>query len=377
VLSWNVRGLNSEPRQRAVREKINSSQYAVVCLQETKCTECDRRLIRNICPRRFDEFIESPSRGASGGLLVVWRSDIFTNTLVEVKPFGIIINFTSVHNNDNWTLVNVYGPSQGQMRDEFFQWLYNLNIEPRSNWMLMGDFNFIKSLENRNLPSGDVNDIFIFNEIIGQLGFLELPLKGRRFTWSNMQDSPLLEQLDWIFTSANWIDSYPMSQVIPLARTTSDHVPCLVSICTSIPKANIFRFENYWVEHPGFMECVQQAWANPSSKQHITAVIVDKLKALRMALKKWQKGISHIKILIDKCNMVIWWLDNLKEFRPLYRQEFNFRKMVKLHHAHLVHLQCVYWKKRCTIRYIKVGEENSKNSRPWPRSGTGGTLLPH
>ena len=62
--------------------------------------------------------------------------------------------------------------------------------------MLMGDLNFIRSLDNRNVPGGDVNAIFIFNEIIGHLGLLEIPLKGRRFTWSNMQDFPLMEQLD-------------------------------------------------------------------------------------------------------------------------------------------------------------------------------------
>ena len=67
------------------------------------------------------------------------------------------------------------------------------------NWLLLGDFNFIRSIDNRNLPGGDLNDMFIFNEIIGHLGLLELPIKGRSYTWSNMQDTPLLEQLDWFF----------------------------------------------------------------------------------------------------------------------------------------------------------------------------------
>jgi hypothetical protein len=48
-----------------------------------------------------------------------------------------------------------------------------------------------------------VNDMFLFNEIIGHLGLLELQLKGRKFTWSNKQNTPLLEQLDWFFTSSN------------------------------------------------------------------------------------------------------------------------------------------------------------------------------
>ena len=84
--------------------------------------------------------------------------------------------------------------------------------------------------------------MLIFNEIIGHLGLLELPIKGRSYTWSNMQDNPLLEQLDWFFTSSNWISCYPVSQVLPLAKTASDHTPCVVSIATSIPKVKIFRF---------------------------------------------------------------------------------------------------------------------------------------
>ena len=61
----------------------------------------------------FDQFIESPSRGASGGILIVWCSDVFKGVLIEVKPFGIFISFTSVHNNEKWLLVYVYAPCQG------------------------------------------------------------------------------------------------------------------------------------------------------------------------------------------------------------------------------------------------------------------------
>ena len=89
VLCWNVRGLNSDARQRAVRQKVLESHCAVVCLQETKLSECPRALIKSICPAGFDQFIESPSRGASGGILVVWRSDVFSGDLVEVNLMGL------------------------------------------------------------------------------------------------------------------------------------------------------------------------------------------------------------------------------------------------------------------------------------------------
>lgn len=174
-----------------------------------------------------------------------------------------------------------------------------------------------------------------------------------------MQDNPLLEQLDWFFTFGKWISSYPDTQVLPLARTASDHVPCVVTISTNIPRCHLFRFENYWVELDGFMECVSKSWRKPSRKSHVSAIIADKLKTSRQELKKWQLGLSRMKLLIEKCSKVIVLLDELEELRPLFRPEFNFRKIVKLHLEKLLHLH-LYWKKRCTIRWIKVWEENTQ-----------------
>jgi hypothetical protein len=81
-------------------------------------------------------------------------------------------------------------------RDNFVAWLYNLIIPLGENWLVLGDFNFVRSHENRNKPRGDVHDMFMFNDIIGHLGLLELPIKGCAYSWSNMQNDPLLEQLD-------------------------------------------------------------------------------------------------------------------------------------------------------------------------------------
>jgi hypothetical protein len=113
--------------------------------------------------------------GASGGIIVLWNSSIFAGVLVEIQRYSVVVNFTSKHNADSWTLVTVYGPCKGIGRDNFISWLYNLTIPVDSLWLLLGDFNFIRS-----------NDMFIYNDIIGHLGLIELPLKGRRFTWSNM-----------------------------------------------------------------------------------------------------------------------------------------------------------------------------------------------
>lgn len=163
-----------------------------------------------------------------------------------------------------WTLVVVYGPCRQPTRNEFVNWLYNLNIGDEELWLLIGDFNFYRSSENRNRPGGNFNDSLIFNNIISHLGLIELPIKGRSYTWSNMQDSPLLEQVDWFFTSVAWTSQYPFTLILPLAKITSDHLPCKIQIGTSIPKANIFRFENFWFNHPDYYEQICNAWISPT-----------------------------------------------------------------------------------------------------------------
>lgn len=114
-------------------------------------------------------------------------------------------------------------------------------IDDDDLWLILGDFNFYGSTENRNRPGGNYNDILVFNSIISHLGLIELPIKGRSFTWSNMQGSPRLEQIDWFFTSVAWTTRYPSTLVLPLARIISDHLPCKVQIGTAIPKANNFQ----------------------------------------------------------------------------------------------------------------------------------------
>jgi hypothetical protein len=199
-----------------------------------------------------------------------------------------------------------------------------------------------------------------FNELISHLGLLELPLKGRSYIWSNMQQNPLLVQLDWFFSTPNWTTFYPNTVVLPLAKPTSDHVPCVVSIDTVIPQANIFRFENYWVEQKGFLDCVSTAWNLDCWGKNAAALLSKKLKLLRGALKVWKVGLSQLKNSIVRCNIVIAFLDNLEEERPLFLTENNFRNIVKAHYEKLLHAQFLYWKKRCTARWIKLGEEKTK-----------------
>ena len=235
----------------------------------------------------------------------------------------------------------------------------NLNIGDDENWILVGDFNFYRSLDDRNRPSENIQDTFIFNDAIVQLGLIELPLKGRSYTWSNMQQDPLLEQLDWFFSSVNWTTTYQNTSVHPMTKHISDHIPCKIMIGSHIPKSRIFRFENFWYDHPGFIDTVKQSWFSPGQVRNNSAATLSlKLKNLRHSLKNWSRSLSKLNSLVDLCNKVIFFLDSLEECRSLFLTEWNFRTIIKAKLLHLLRCRNIYWKQRHTVNRVKFGDES-------------------
>jgi hypothetical protein len=72
------------------------------------------------------------------------------------------VHLTSTQSAQSLNLINIYGPCVGEERENFVQWLFDLNIPDDEDWLLLGDFNFIRSPSNRNKPGGDVNDMLLF-----------------------------------------------------------------------------------------------------------------------------------------------------------------------------------------------------------------------
>jgi hypothetical protein len=175
-----------------------------------------------------------------------------------------------------------------------------------------------------------------------------------------MQNDPLLEQLGWFFTSVNWTTEYPNSEVLPMAKITSDHILCKVSIGTNIPCSSLFRFEIFWVEHEGFLDTVLSQWNQAVPATSMARSISTKFKKLRSALKVWSRGLSNLSRLIANCNEVILFLDGLEDRRPLYNTESNLRHLVKRQLATLLHYKNAYWKKRYTVNRIRFGDECTK-----------------
>lgn len=125
ILNWNLRGINSEKKWVALASKI-ASNCDIICLQETKREVFDMDYIRKFCPKKINKFEYLPSIGASGGIIVIWNSSLFTGTLAFQNEFSISFQFTCNISASTWILTNIYGPSQAERKSDFIEWFSNI-----------------------------------------------------------------------------------------------------------------------------------------------------------------------------------------------------------------------------------------------------------
>jgi hypothetical protein len=143
----------------------------------------------------------------------------------------------------------------------------------------------------------------------------------------------------------------------------------VVSIGTSIPKAKVFRFENYWIRLPGFLDIVKNIWDIQCPGDGAKCISA-KLKRLRKGLRQWSSSFQALDVLISNCNSVIFQIDNLEEQRSLHISEWNFWNIVKRKLQNLLLCKQDFWKKCCTARWAKLGDENTSFFTPWQLFGS-------
>lgn len=173
-------------------------------------------------------------------------------------------------------------------------------------WIIVGDFNLIRSLEDTTARSANVGNILDFNYFIHESCLTEVPLQGRSFTWSNKRPSPTFSRLERTMLSYHWNDMSVSAQLTDLPATASDHVPLLLHIKPhENPPKRLFRFETSWLKYDEISEVVARAWLatnnnNPIKRFRQKIVCVQKeLKAWAQAkFEKWDTYLERSKWVV-------------------------------------------------------------------------------
>jgi hypothetical protein len=215
--------------------------------------------------------------------------------------------------------------------------------------LVVEDFNLIRYPHEKNNNNFDRNLAALFNGLIRDVGWFELPLSDRLYTWSNQQETPVLARLDRAFFNSAWNDGFPNSALSSLPRPISDHHPLVVAAATSIPNPSLFLFENSWFLDPTFYPSSLLCWSPRGPVADSALSIATSIKRFRSAAKVWKREHRYVPQFDNNCRFVINLLDFVEETRLLSKEEFELRSCARGHLTDSVQRAAAHWKQRAKV----------------------------
>lgn len=91
----------------------------------------------------------------------------------------------------------------------FLQELKDIRMLCNEPWLTAGDFNMIYQASDKNNDNLDRDMMGRFQRFLNKFDLKEIPLLGRKYTWSNERSSPTLVRLDRAFCCLEWENIFP------------------------------------------------------------------------------------------------------------------------------------------------------------------------
>ena len=141
--------------------------------------------------------------------------------------------------------------------------------EPRvgqNPWIVLGDFNTTRFV-NEKIGGNMMLDTAMtdFHACLFNLELADMPFLGPIFTWMNRREGAnfITRKLDQCLQNEFCLDVFPNAMMEVLQPGLSDHCPLVTSLNfrpdSGHRKLYPFKFFNFWVDHPTFIEIVKDA----------------------------------------------------------------------------------------------------------------------
>ncbi|KAL8477025.1 hypothetical protein ACS0TY_029364 [Phlomoides rotata] len=277
----------------------------------------DDKIERELWGDKDCEWVYREAVGRSGGLISIWNTKVFVKT--SSWHLGGMLD-----ENVDMVIITVYAPCSIPEKEQLWEAI-NIVVEQYNDRKLcvVGDFNSIREVNERVGRREEVNhrDINLFEDFISLSGLIELPLRGRRYTWYR-PDGTCKSKLDRMLANVDWLSWRPDLKLKGLGRSVSDHCPLILvhSITDWAPKP--FNFFNGWLVHPDFRNlCISELDKYNISGWKSYSLSI-KLKRLKLVLKQWSRNtFSSLNNMIEKQKEEIKGLDKFDDVFGLWEEE--------------------------------------------------------
>nr|GFB02263.1 RNA-directed DNA polymerase, eukaryota [Tanacetum cinerariifolium] len=170
-------------------------------------------------------------------------------------------------------------------------WDYSCHV--KDNWdgecMIMGDFNEVRTEEERFWSLFNRQGANAFNNFITSACLVGLSLGSYSFTWAH-KSATKMSKLDSFLISEGLLAIFPHLFAICLDRHLSDHRPILLKEMYSDFSAIPFRIFHSWFQRDGFNKMVEGTWKNLDVTDNNRLIYLNKKwKLLKQEIRSWIK----------------------------------------------------------------------------------------
>ncbi|XP_078165214.1 uncharacterized protein LOC144559920 [Carex rostrata] len=144
------------------------------------------------------------AEGTAGGILLAWDKDMFTEAERKVGKYCVSVDVVANWDSTVIRFTGVYGPSTNREKGDFFQELKEMKPQIEMPWMVAGDFNVTLDIQDRSNTRYPIAPMMRFRAVVQQLQLINMPLQGRRYTWTREGTMPMAVRLDRFLMSMHW-----------------------------------------------------------------------------------------------------------------------------------------------------------------------------
>jgi hypothetical protein len=140
--------------------------------------------------------------GRSGGILLGVDLSVFDIGAIDEGDFYVKFTLRYKSTDFKFVLYSIYGSAQSQNKAAFLAELANTCSKENLPFLVGGDFNIMRKLEDKSCGDFDTKWPSLFNVVIKSLDLREIVMTGRQFTWAGAGGNPT-EKLDRVLASTS------------------------------------------------------------------------------------------------------------------------------------------------------------------------------